>query len=210
MSSDTSEIFILDTATCQTVSALLHEQLVDQNIIDWKIRWQPILLERLSLLHAQGRPMSTWPPGWHWQWDQKVAGMDGLLGLAGFAVTCEQVTQGMMRIDLTKSAVQPAHLRKPLVYIDYLETAPWNRPDVVPNVTYRGVGTALMMAAIARSVEEGFSGRVGLHSLPQAESFYLHKLKMMDFGPDAKYSNMRYFELAPEQAMAILDEENLL
>lgn len=36
----------------------------------------------------------------------------------------------------------------------------------------RGVGTALVTAAVALSEDEGFKGRIGLHSLPQAEDFY--------------------------------------
>lgn len=64
-----------------------------------------------------------------------------------------------------------------------------------------------MVAAIAFSEQEGFKGRIGLHSLPQAENFYRDRCGMIDLGPDATYQNLRYFEMTPDQAKAFLEEE---
>jgi hypothetical protein len=56
------------------------------------------------------------------------------------------------------------------------------------------------------SEEEGFKGRIGLHSLPQADEFY--RLRgMTDLGTDQTNQNLRYFEMTAEQARAFLEEE---
>lgn len=44
-----------------------------------------------------------------------------------------------------------------------------------------------------RSVELGYGGRVGLHSLPNAEGFY-EQLQMSDYGPDLEKNGLVYFE----------------
>jgi hypothetical protein len=67
---------------------------------------------------------------------------------------------------------------------------------------YKGVGHLLLAAAINLSFNEEFSGRVGLHALPQAESWYRDVCKMTDLGPDG--TKMRYFEMTEAQARAFL------
>ena len=150
--------------------------------------------------------MSQWPQSWHWDWAQKTARVRGLLAFRGFSVVAQGETQGLAQVDLTKSGREPSQVGKPLVYLDYLEVAPWNRPELGAAPRLRGVGSALITAAVALSVDEGFKGRLGLHSLPQADTFY-RKIGMIDLGQDAAYQNLRYFEMTVEQARAFLEEE---
>jgi hypothetical protein len=56
-------------------------------------------------------------------------------------------------------------------------------------------------------MEEGFHGRIGLHSLPSAELFYRDVIEMEDCGPDAAYQNLRYFEMTAERARDFLGDE---
>ena len=91
-------------------------------------------------------------------------------------------------------------------YVEYLEVAPWNRAELGAKPRLRGVGTVLLTAAVALSNGEGFKGRIGLHSLPQADAFY-RKIGMTDLGPDAAYQNLRYFEMTVEQARAFFEKE---
>ncbi len=49
-------------------------------------------------------------------------------------------------------------------------------------------------------------GRIGLHSLPQANSFYAYVCGMTDLGQDATYENLRYFELEPERARNFIEK----
>lgn len=95
---------------------------------------------------------------------------------------------------------------KPLVYVDYLATAPWNSADVVAEPTYAGVGKVLIRSAIQLSVEEELQGRIGLHSLPQAESYYRDNCKMTDLGQDKAYYGLKYFETTPEQSASFIRE----
>ena len=98
-------------------------------------------------------------------------------------------------------------LGQPLVYVDYLESAPWNRRILLPSgqAAYSGIGSILMRVAVERSLDEEYKGRVELHSLPQANAFYANICRMTDLGPDAKHENLRYFEFTPEQAKAFID-----
>jgi hypothetical protein len=128
------------------------------------------------------------------------------LAFHGFCVVAQGETQGLAQLDLTRACREPSQRGKPLVYVDYLEVAPWNRPDLGAPQRLRGVGSALITAAIALSHDEGFKGRLGLHSLPQADSFY-RRIGMIDLGPDSAYQNLRYFEMTVEQARAFFEEE---
>ena len=207
MTVEVSIIFLLDVTSGTGIEAELRDAIEEAQLIDWQTQWQPALIRTLQELARQGVPMARWPQSWHWDWRAKTAQVTGLLAFQGFSIVCAGMTQGLMRIDLTKAARAPEQKGKPLVYVDYLEVAPWNRPDLGQAVRYKGVGTALMVAAIAFSEQEGFKGRIGLHSLPQAESFYRDRCGMIDLGPDAAYQNLKYFEMTPDQAKAFLEEE---
>ena len=83
-----------------------------------------------------------------------------------------------------------------LVYVEFVESAPWNRTSLFETPRYRGVGRILMRAAVTLSQELEFRGRVGLHSLPQANAFSANHCGMTDLGPDSKYPRLRYFDAA--------------
>ena len=97
---------------------------------------------------------------------------------------------------------------RPLLYIDYLEVAPWNWriPEIGRDGRFRGVGSALFWNAVQQSLEEGFQGRVGLHALPQAEAFYRDGCHMTPLGRDAAKQNLLYFELSRQQAERLICE----
>jgi hypothetical protein len=89
-----------------------------------------------------------------------------------------------------------------ILYIKYLETAPWNL--VVERLgqqgRYGGVGPQLVRACIALSQALDLRGRLGLHALPQAERFYRDDCGMTDLGTDVACEGLRYFEMTEEQA----------
>jgi hypothetical protein len=207
MTVEASTIFLLETATGTSIEAELRDAIEEPQLVDWQTQWQPVLVKVLQELARRGVPIVQWPQSWHWDWRTKTAQIAGLLAYKGFCVVCAGVAQGLMRVDLNKMTRLPAQKGKPLVYVDYLEVAPWNRPDLSQAVRYRGVGTALLVAAIAFSRDEGFNGRIGLHSLPQADGFYRDRCGMTDLGPDTAYQNLRYFEMMPDQATAFLEGE---
>lgn len=202
-----STIYLLDVASGEGVEAELRDAIEQAQLDDWQTKWQPALFGVLQELAQKGVPHTLWPQSWHWNWARKTAQVQGLLAFRGFSVVAQGETQGLARIDLTKSGREPSQTGKPLVYLDYLEVAPWNRPELGGTPRLRGVGTALITAAVALSNEEGFKGRLGLHSLPQADDFYSRRCRMTDLGPDPAYQNLRYFEITADQARAFLEEE---
>jgi GNAT superfamily N-acetyltransferase len=109
-----------------------------------------------------------------------------------YAIEFEGLTQGLLWLETQWhcSWLNPAHR---LVYIEALASAPWNRKIVEDPPYLKGVGSALLAFARQRSLELGYQGRVGLHSLPQAEVFYQIQ-NMPDYGQDPDKDNLRYFE----------------
>lgn len=206
MTAEVSAIYLLDVATGKGVEGELRDAIEQAQLDDWQKEWQPALLAVLQELARRGVPVNQWPQSWHWDWARKTARVQGLLAFRGFSVVAQGITQGLAQVDLTKSGRELSQAGKPLVYLDYVEVAPWNRPEFGRPPRLRGVGSALITAAVALSEEEGFKGRIGLHSLPQADAFYA-KIGMTDLGPDAAYQNLRYFEMTAERARAFLEEE---
>lgn len=128
-----------------------------------------------------------------WDWEFKLRSIiNKQPNREGYAIECQGETEGLMMIEtqMHGSQITP---KKRLVYIDGLVSAPWNREDIQNPPKLKGVGSALLRFARSRSMELGYQGRVGLHSLPRAEDFYDNQ-GMRDLGPDEDYENMVYFE----------------
>jgi hypothetical protein len=204
--SDASPIVLLDVATGNVVPGELICGISEPHLLDWHNAWQPALGALKATLLKQGVPRSGWPQSGHWNWPAKVAEGGEMLAFKTFCVMADGMTQAMMRVDVTKEARLDGAKGKPLVYVDYLEVAPWNQSFAGTPKRFRGAGTILLIAAAALSIEEGFGGRVGLHSLPQSESFY-EAYGMIDLGPDAQVQNLRYFEMTSDVAQALTAEE---
>jgi hypothetical protein len=203
-----SVIYLQDVATGAAVEAELRDAIEEEQLADWQTKWQPALFAVLQELVRKGVSPASWPQSWHWDWRRKAAGVQGLLAFRGFAVVAQGETQGLAQVNLTGVAREQSQAGKPLVYLDYVEAAPWNRPELGSRPRLRGIGTALVAAAAMLSEDEGFKGRVGLHSLPQADDFYRRRCGMSDLGLDAAYQGLRYFEMTPTQARAFLAEED--
>ena len=131
----------------------------------------------------------------HWDWRNKAAAIHAerfmLVGLE-----CESEPQGLMAVERLPKR---GRFGVPVVYVDYLETAPWNLRGIGVGPRFSGVGTVLIADAVRWSNETGLGGRVGLHSLPQAEPFY-RNLGLTEFGPDPTYFDLCYFEFTETDA----------
>ena len=172
--------------------------------------WAPERSRILQVLIRDSVPNDHRPQSLHWNWRAKAHHLK-LLHASGFGVVCEQRWQGVM---LTKSATYFAHLGddrgKPIVYIDYLEIAPWNWtiPEIAQAGKFGMIGQQLFWSAVKQSQDEGFHGRVGLHALPQAEWFYSDVCKMTPLGRESEKEGLMYFELSREQAKTLLQRKN--
>jgi GNAT superfamily N-acetyltransferase len=201
-----SSVFLLNVQTGQPEAAELWDAITDKQLGDWEAEWGPAVLEAIQRLHRAGVERKHWPQSRHWDWRRKTEVIQGMLAYPGFSVMCQGLSQGLMLVDTTtKRCHLEAQKGKNLVYVWFVENAPWNRKELFDPPRYRGVGSILMRAAIELSKQEGFKGRLGLHSLPQANGFYANVCGMTDFGIDAdNKEGLRYFEMSPEQAEAFI------
>jgi len=107
------------------------------------------------------------------------------------------ITQGI--ICLHPNCPSRLECGKNLVYVNILTVAPWNRADIISSPKYKGIGTTLITFAATFSINLGFEGRIGLHSVKQAEGFY-KKLYFIDLGNDINENNFQYLELSPDDS----------
>ena len=129
---------------------------------------------------------------WDWEQKQRLYLGSGEGRYEGYAIECEEMTQGLMLLQIQGQRFQVDPTR-PLVYVLSLATAPWNRITAPDPNGFRAVGRVLLKFAQFRSEELGYGGLVGLHSLPNAEKFY-RKMGMLEGGTDAAKENLTYFE----------------
>ena len=138
----------------------------------------------------------------HWDWRAKRERVEsGELVLV--AVEAEEEVQGLIALDRLprQSILTPG---QSVAYVDYIESAPWNLRAPSHPPRFLGAGTALITEAVRLSLEWGLNGRVGLHSLPQAEPFYENRCGMRRVGCDPNYYDLTYFEYPDSGAGAWL------
>jgi len=193
-------VYIFDTEKDKAVKAELHHAIQAQHILDWKNRWQPACAKAIQACRDAKEPNRV-PNSWHWNWEKKVAQIQDLLAMKGFAIVCNGMTEGLMKVITPGQCSHEEHKGKHLVYIDYLESAPWNLAEFIPPGKYKGIGDVLVQAAVNLSYDEGFKGRIGLHSVPKAEGFYLNHCGMADLGYDKNKEGLRYFEMTEKLAL---------
>lgn len=179
---------------------------LDQEHIDYMAQqWRPIMdrqrdaaLREYALL-PEPRDPDSWQkmlekygiPDHHWDWERKCA----------MPVGANRSVYGLLNGDHLEAAMllafdQTARLApvgQPLIYVDYLAIAPWNRSPIQKPERFRRLGSLLLGAAVEISRVRNWDGRCGLHSIPSAESFYQAK-GMQDLGADPSYEDMHYFE----------------
>lgn len=196
-------VFLTDKRTGKPVAAELIDTISDADLHSVETDWRPVTNAKIRELMAQGTSPADWPEGWHWQWRDKMTAIRGLLAFHTFSLRCEGKLQGLMQLNTARYRGRvPEQAGKDLVYVDYVETAPWNRKAIVAEPRFGGVGTIMIRAAIEVSRDQEFRGRIGLHSLPSAETFYADICGMTDGGLDGTYEGLRYFEMTSAQADA--------
>jgi hypothetical protein len=95
---------------------------------------------------------------------------------------------------------------RPLVYVDIIESAPWNW-DIVPVIKvgrYRGVGMQLMGWPCDGASRLDTTDGSDFTPLSQAKEFYKQNCGMQNLGPDVAYHNLCHFELTASAARKYL------
>ena len=200
-----TEIHLFNVERDEAETAGLWHAITEEQLADWEGEWMPELFKAMQRLRRAGVERREWPQSRHWDWRRKATVLQGMLANPGFSIVCDGVTQGMMIVDMVKHRGRLDGQRgQHLVYVEFVENAPWNRAELFDPPRYRGVGSILIRAAVALSEEQVFHGRIGLHSLPQANGFYANTCGMTDLGFDPDHEGLRYFEMTPEQARVFI------
>lgn len=179
---DTETIHVFETASSALVEAVLHLRLTVEQVVAAEMMWKP---HREAIADEIEHP--------HWDWSRKTD-LLGEPGVRFLGVEFGSAMQGMIALwEHGHVARLPAVYGQPLVYVEYLEAAPWNvrLPGRIPR--YRAVGSRLVGRAASLSTELGFSGRVGLVALPQAEEFYEQGCGMTPVGQYPEYNGLMYY-----------------
>lgn len=199
----TRQIAIWDNTKDEPVEATLHESLPPDTLVAVESIWFPLRLQATARL-AQAQGLASVPEHWHWNWGNKSSRLQ-LLAYQCLGIECAGQIQNLAMVSTVGHSARLApDAGKPLIYLEYVESAPWNLRPLTDKPLYGGLGAQTMLAIIRLSKHEGFHGRVGLHSLPQAEKFYRNVCGMTDLGPDPDpdKQGLRYFEFTREQAQA--------
>lgn len=203
--SERSVVHLIERRTGSWVNATLIDGVTAVEVEAAERDWQPYIQEQLARMRREGVLKGRLPQHSHWDWRAKQQHAERYLAYRMFGIEYDSQMQGLM-LALTAGALcrLESQKGKPLVYVDYLASAPWNLPNITPEPRFSLVGTVLLAAAIQLSIDEEFSGRIGLHSLPQADDWYANACGMSDLGQDAAKQDLRYFEMTPEQASKFL------
>lgn len=137
----------------------------------------------------------------HWNWPVKSF-LTGFKNEQALFVGAEigGECQGLMQISWpTPSRIA---LGTETTHVEYLEIAPWNRPEVAGDRLYDRIGQSLLFVAYDFSETVGHNGRLTLSALPTSESFY-HRINMSHVGVGTgTCSTLKFFEFTETHARA--------
>src|SRR5689334_8439120 len=138
------------------VAATLRADLSPEDLLDAEQVWHPFRIDAYRRLLRDKVPLNQYPQSLHWSWATKSRHLQ-LVAYEGYGIRCENDWQGLLLVSTVGHVAQlGADRLKPLVYVDFVETAPWNQPEMVAVPRFRGVGIRLMEAAVRLSIAEGF------------------------------------------------------
>jgi hypothetical protein len=186
--------------TDQIVSAELLPEMTPEQVVQTGEHWQRFRVQARERLR---RERASVPEHDHWNWDEKSHYLK-FTAYRCLGIRYDDEVQGLMMIStLAVEGRLPIHKGKPVLYVKYIESAPWNLKGYMgAEARFGGIGISLIRAAIAASLEEEFRGRIALHSLPQSEPFYARFME--DLGIDLDVEKLRYFEMSEERAVKFM------
>jgi hypothetical protein len=203
---------ILELSTGAFVGAELTDEVTMDHFIETQRDWRPMVVDATRSMVLRDVDPKLQPRHWHWNWENKEVQLKQF-GVSFYGIEYGGQLQGLMKVDLAKHAARiPTQTGEGLAYIDYLEVAPWNIREIASELgreqRFGVVGANLYAAAVLLSLEAGFEGRVGLHSLPhpKTEQFYQKTCRMLPLERDKAKEDLLYLETTPELAELFLTE----
>jgi GNAT superfamily N-acetyltransferase len=202
----TEPVTILRAKGREAVPAQLHLSVTLQQLADVEAKWKMLRYQAVMEHLKAGTPRDQIPENWHWDWAAK-ASRSGAMGVRIMGIECEGDWQGLIMTTAVGYAARLApDLGKPLIYVKYVESAPWNLKSMSASPKFAGIGVRLIEAGVRESLDAGFGGRLGLHALPAAHGFY-QRFGFVTTGIDAAVENLPYFELTVIAAQKFLNGE---
>ena len=199
------KIEIVRVADQAVLKAELVTGLRPEDLIDIDRQWLALRQRVVRRLNNAGVPPERWPESSGWNWVKKSAALK-LMAIRGFGIRIDERWIGVSMINVAQFTARLApDQQKPLVYLEFIETAPDCWPVKITGVEpeFGGCGVQMLRQVVFESLDEGFHGRVGLHSLDQSRSFYeRHGMTFIEV--DAKKENLAYYEFTKETAAAFL------
>jgi hypothetical protein len=193
-------IKLLRSATKELVPATLRIGISEFEAKEAERTWRPHRQAHTDALIRANTPADDFPEHSHWNWAYKSQALQ-FENYLGFSIECERDFQGMMLVR-TKGDYSrlPETLGQPLLYVEYVESAPWNLRSAISKPRFKRVGKALLKGAVDYSHTLGYRGRIGLHSLPQSVSYYESEIGMTFLDLDERKQNLGYLEFSEDQA----------
>lgn len=195
-----TEVVVRDTGL--QVPAQIISDLTVEEVSNAEASWEP------TRASARSRPFTsplTAPKDLNWDWCRKTINAEpGSARVFGLKV--KESFEGLMMISTSTVKGRSAKTSgQTFLYIEYLESAPHNQKAYVGDkAVYKDIGTQLIFAAIQASFDLESGGRVALHSLSTAKTFY-HGLRFEDVGFD-KAEGLHYYELDDRGVKALLGD----
>src|SRR5271169_6297761 len=150
MKSLVSTVDLLNRVTGQFVEAQLYSGLDEKNLKDFESQWLPLLAKKIQRSTPQ-QLAEVQAQDARWDWRRKELAWGHALSYQSFAVEAGALTQGLMYVSKLRHSRLAGQLGAPVIYIEAIATAPWNRPGFSPHPKYKGVGQILMQAANGKS-----------------------------------------------------------
>jgi hypothetical protein len=197
-------VYIVEQTGGGAVQAELHDDLSAAVLLDIETQWAATRQALRQRLAAANVAPTDWPQSLHWDWSNKSLFLSLYKRPDSFRVLGirrQAAWEGVMVTLLGEAVARlDPDCGKCAVYVDYLETAPWNWTVKATGQVrkFRAVGSVLLKAAVATSRAVGCDGRLVLHALPQADDFYVRKQFRLVKHDAAK--KMNYYELTAEAA----------
>lgn len=177
----------------EDVTAKLRWTISEESLLQHETIWRPFILKHMTAWCRKRALTTHWPVSIGWDWRRLVGFYLKQQKAEVYSIVCRGLTQGM--ILLLRDYVSKAATGN-VVYVSYLESAPWNVKSIAGSKRFTGTGTILLIAAAKRSEELGCGGRIGLHAEEPAIPFY-EALGLKPFDADIHAEGLVYMEGVP-------------
>lgn len=141
---DIQIVRLFEVETQRYVKGEFRNFISDENLADWQAKWLSEQYRSIVRIIEGGGNVLDHADSSKWNWRKKVSFMRLNPRQRGFSLVYQGVTQGMIIVDISKKCKHPAQKNENLVYIDYIQVAPWKNRKLNGNsVRFSGLARSL-------------------------------------------------------------------